>query len=110
MRIHRALKVVSVLFVFGFLLWGVNSLAADEGADLYKAKCQACHGPDGAGQTTVGKNLKVPDLGSADVQKQSDGDLSGNIAKGKNKMPAFEKTLKPDQISQLVAHIRGLKK
>jgi len=41
---------------------------ADGGADTYKAKCAACHGATGAGDTAMGKNLKLRDLGSADVQ------------------------------------------
>lgn len=82
---------------------------ADGGAD-FKAKCAACHGPTGAGDTTMGKNLKLRDLGSADVQGQSDADLNGIITKGKNKMPAYDGKLSADQISDLVKFIRTLKK
>jgi len=42
--------------------------------------------------------------------KESDDDLAGIIAKGKNKMPAYEKQLKADQIKGLVAYIRDLAK
>jgi cytochrome c6 len=80
------------------------------GAALYKAKCAACHGADGKGETTMGKANKLGDLGSADVQKQSDADLAAIITNGKNKMPAYGKSLKPDQIKDLVAYIRTLKK
>ena len=46
-----------------------------EGAPgIFKAKCASCHGPDGAGATAVGKAMKVRDLRSAEVQKQSDTD------------------------------------
>ena len=40
----------------------------------------------------------------------SDAELSDIIAKGKNKMPSYEKTLKADDIKGLVAYIRTLKK
>jgi mono/diheme cytochrome c family protein len=40
----------------------------------------------------------------------SDEDLSSAIEKGKNKMPAYGKSLKPDQIKDLVAYIRSLAK
>jgi mono/diheme cytochrome c family protein len=53
--------------------------------------------------------MKTRDLGSADVQAQSDADLSGIISSGKGKMPAY-KTMSPDQVKDLVAFIRSLKK
>jgi len=84
---------------------------AESGADLYKSKgCSACHGSDGAGQTTMGKNLRVRDLGSADVQNQSDEELTAIIAKGKGRMPAQESKLSKEQINDLVKWIRKLKK
>lgn len=84
--------------------------AADDGGALYKTKCAACHGPDGKGETSIGKADKIRDLASADVQKQSDEDLTGIITAGKGKMPAYGKSLKPDQIKGLVAYVRTLKK
>jgi cytochrome c6 len=83
---------------------------ADGGADTFKAKCAACHGPDGSGNTTMGKNLKLQDLGSADVQKQSDDELTAVITKGKNKMPSYDGKLTKDQISDVVKYIRTFKK
>jgi len=83
---------------------------ADAGGDTFKAKCAACHGATGAGDTTMGKNLKLHDLGSADVQKQSDVDLTTTITKGKGKMPAYDGKLTKDQIGALVKYIRTLKK
>ena len=81
---------------------------ADTGAEgIYKAKCAACHGPDGSGDTAVGKKLGTHDFRSSDVQKGSDEDLAEIIAKGKNKMPAYEKSLKPDEIKGLVTYIRS---
>jgi mono/diheme cytochrome c family protein len=81
-----------------------------DGAAIYKAKCAMCHGPDGAGQTTMGKNLKVRSLGSADVQAQTDAQLNKWIADGKGKMPAYKGKLTPADIDALVAFIRTLKK
>ena len=81
-----------------------------DGAATYKAKCAMCHGPDGAGQTTMGKNLKLRDLRSADVQKQTDAELVKWIADGKGKMPAYKGKLTPAEIDALVAFIRTLKK
>src|SRR5579859_4280001 len=60
--------------------------------------------------TNGGKANKIRDLGSADVQKLSDEDLALLIGKGKGKMPSYGKSLKPEQIKDLVAYIRTLKK
>lgn len=81
-----------------------------DGAAIYKAKCAMCHGPDGAGQTTMGKNMKLRHLGSAEVQKQTDAELVKWIADGKGKMPAYKSKLTPADIDALVAFIRTLKK
>jgi mono/diheme cytochrome c family protein len=83
---------------------------ADSGADIYKTKCSACHGKNGAGDTMLGKNLKLRPLGSDDVQKQSDDELFTIISKGKKRMPPFDRKLSKDQIHDLVKYIRSLKK
>lgn len=103
------IKASLVLLVIG-LVTPTFSFAADTGPDLYKTKCAMCHGADGSGQTAMGKSMKLRDLGSADVQKQSDGDLKTIVDKGKAKMPAFGGKLSSTQIDDLVKFIRSLKK
>jgi cytochrome c6 len=102
--LRASLAVLTLALVFSAYSF------AEGGADTFKAKCAACHGANGAGDTTMGKNLKIRDLGSADVQKQSDADLNGVITKGKAKMPGYDGKLTKDQISDLVKYIRTLKK
>ena len=48
---------------------------AEDGAALYKSKCAACHGADGAGKPA----MKAPSLISADEKKKSDADLATAI-------------------------------
>ena len=84
--------------------------ADDASAKLYQSKCVACHAADGTGNTPGGKALKVTPFSDADVQKQSDADLTAIIAKGKNKMPAYEKSLKTEEIKGLVGYVRELGK
>jgi mono/diheme cytochrome c family protein len=86
------------------------SFAADTGADVFKTKCASCHGADGKGETTIGKNLKLKDLGSADVQSKSDADLTKVIEDGKKPMPAYKGKLTDDQIKDVLKYIRTLKK
>jgi cytochrome c5 len=54
--------------------------------------------------------MNLRDLGSADVQKTSDADMTAIITAGKNKMPASGKSLSADQVKGLVGFVRGLAK
>jgi cytochrome c6 len=103
---YRAV-IVAILAAGVFL--GPMAKADDSGGSTYKAKCAACHGPDGKGETAAGKSMKVMDLGSDEVQKLSDADLSAAITNGKGKMPAY-KTLTQEQVKGLVAFIRSFAK
>jgi cytochrome c6 len=85
----------------------VPAQAQNASEAVYKSKCAACHGPDGSG-SAMGKKLGVHDFQTADVQKMSDAELAGIIADGKNKMPAYGKSLKAEDIKGLVAYIRSL--
>ena len=75
-------------------------------AATYKAKCAACHGADAKGKEA----LKTQDFASAAVQGMSDAELTSLISDGKGKMPGYSKSLKPEQISDLVAYIRSFGK
>lgn len=92
------------------LLFAAPARAQSDAANLYKAKCDACHGADGKGDTAAGKKLGARDFASAEVQKETDAQLIEITAKGKNKMPGYEKSLYDSQIKDLVAYIRGLAK
>jgi len=98
------------LAVCTWMLVQVPARADDAAAQLYQSKCAACHAADGGGNTAAGKALKIVDLRDPEVQKQSDTDLITLVTKGKDKMPAYEKTLKADQIKSLVAYVRELAK
>jgi cytochrome c6 len=98
----------AVLTALAFTLVLSTWSLADGGTD-FKAKCAMCHGADGKGDTGMGKTLKVRDLGSADVQGQSDADLNGIITNGKGKMPKYDGKLSKDQVGDLVKYIRTMK-
>ena len=87
------------------LLFATPLLAADAAA-VYKSRCFACHGAKGKGDTVIGKNLGVRDLGSAAVQSQTDAELTAIIADGKQQMPKFRGKISEADIKALVAHIR----
>jgi cytochrome c6 len=98
------------LVVLAFTLVFSTVSLAQGGADLYKAKCAMCHGPDGKGDTAMGKKFGLKDFGSAEVQAKSDADLTTTITKGKDKMPEYGSKLSKEQIDGLVKFIRTMKK
>jgi len=104
-----------VIAGFGILILIVVAVFAaaqgnQAGAALYKKSCAMCHGADGSGNSPMGQKMGVRDLKSADVQKQTDAQLTQMISKGKGKMPAYGEKLKAEEIKDLVAYIRELGK
>jgi cytochrome c6 len=115
LRIGGIMSKIAVCTMAAALAFGVSVVtkeakAQDAGGALFKTKCAACHGPDGKGETAMGKANKLRDLGSAEVQKQSDAELSTIIENGKGKMPPYGKSLKPEQVKDLVTYLRSLAK
>lgn len=96
--------------VLGLLSLSTTARAQSDGAALFKAKCAPCHGADGKGQTPMGKAVKARDLGSEEVQKESDAQLTEIVNNGKGKMPGYKGKLTDAQIKDLVAFVRTLKK
>lgn len=105
-RIYRS----GLALLFCVSIASAPLLAQGDGASLFKSKCASCHGADGSGNTPIGKSMKLRDLGSADVQKETDAELTAITANGKGAMPAYKDKLTADQIKQLVAFMRTLAK
>jgi cytochrome c6 len=104
MQVFATVTVISLGFVLSS-----SAQAQSASETLYKSKCAMCHGADGAGSAT-GKTMGAHDFTTAEVQGMSDAELSTIITNGKNRMPAYGKSLKADDIKGLVAYIRTLKK
>jgi len=98
---------LAVALLAGTCLFSSPAKADTAAAEAtFKAKCAMCHGVDGKGKAS----MKTPDFTSAEGQAKSDSELSAIITNGKPpKMPAY-KTLTPDQVKDMVAYIRSLKK
>jgi mono/diheme cytochrome c family protein len=87
----------------------LTAFAAD-GAALFKARCAACHGADGAGKPAIkGSNLLTPE-----AKKATDAELTGWIMEGGPAKKAAhnfgKKGITADQAKALVEHIRTLQK
>jgi cytochrome c6 len=95
--------------IAGLALAGAAFAAdAKAGGEAFQKACKGCHGADGTGNPAVAKMLSatIPVLGSAEVQKLSDAEISKVIEEGKGKM----KPMKGQPTADLVAYIRTLKK
>ena len=105
-------RISIVLLVAAVALLLAPALFADAGPDgaaIYKAKCAMCHGPDGKGQTAMGKNLHLKDLASEEVQKMKNDEMQKIISDGKGKMPPFKEKLDQASIDAVISFIRTLK-
>jgi len=85
---------------------GAGNADDSVGATAFKSNCVVCHGADGTG-TPTGKALKAPDLHSDAVQKMTKQQIEDQISNGKNNMPPFKNTLKPDQIAALADFVHS---
>ncbi len=86
------------------------ALAQNSGADIFKVKCQMCHGPDGTANTPAGHAIKAASFKIPSIIQTPDADLIAIVKNGKGKMPAFAGKLTDDQIKAAVAYIRILQK
>ena len=107
---NRNIPFLVLTTTVAIVLAAPSALSAQNAEANYKAKCAGCHGADGKGNTAPGKALGVHDFTSETVTKMSDADLIGAVAAGKNKMPAYGKSLKDAEIKDLVAYVRDLGK
>ena len=83
---------------------------AEEGQKLFEVNCAKCHGPDGSGDTPIGKAVGAKDLHSAEAQKLTDAQIFTQIDQGKNNMPPFGGSLDKAKINDLVAYVKVLSK
>jgi len=87
----------------------VSAFAADSGADLYKAKCQGCHGADGT-PSAMATKMGAKSLKDAAIVKKTDKDFIDNTTNGVNKMPAYKGKLTDDQIKTVATYMKSLAK
>jgi mono/diheme cytochrome c family protein len=83
---------------------------------VYEKECAKCHGPDGKGDTKMGKKLGIKDYTDAKVQEAMKDDkafkaIKEGVKEGESsKMKAFGETLKDEEIKALVKYVRAFKK
>ncbi len=94
----------------------IGSARAADAKDNWEKSCQKCHGPDGKGDTKMGKKLGIKDYTDAKVQADFKDDEALKAIKeglkdkdGKVLMKAAE-GYSDDEIKALVTYVRGFKK
>jgi mono/diheme cytochrome c family protein len=95
------------------VLFAAAAFAADAtaGKAVYDKACKSCHGADGTANPAISKMMKVDikNLGSAEVQAESDADIKTIITDGKGKMKPM-KAVSGADLDNVVAYVRTLKK
>jgi mono/diheme cytochrome c family protein len=113
--IRKAMKKILILGLAIIGMAALSASAADAKA-IYEKDCAKCHGPDGKGDTKMGKKAGAKDYTDAKVQEaMKDGEMAKAIKDGVKdgdtvKMKGFADTLSDDEVKALVAYVRTFKK
>jgi len=111
---ERAIRknIIGILLLLPLFLIAMphSAAAQSDGQKVFDTNCAKCHGPDGSGNTVVGKAVGAKDLGSAEAKKMTDAEIRTQIEQGKNNMPPFSGTLSKAQIDSLIPIVRGFGK
>lgn len=104
-----------ILISAAALMMAAVSASAADAKETFEKSCAKCHGPDGKGETKMGKKLDIKDFTDAKFQASlKDEDLIKAIKEGvkdgeKLRMKPAENVTDQD-VKALVAYVRGFKK
>jgi mono/diheme cytochrome c family protein len=106
MKIRAGLMVVTMLAAAAT----TTAFAQSSGADIYKAKCQSCHGAEGTPNPGIAKMMGVKPVSDPSVKSLSEATMIADTTNGKGKMPAFKGKITDAQIKDSVEYFRSLAK
>jgi mono/diheme cytochrome c family protein len=104
MRITRSVAVMAIMAA------ATMTTAFAEGADVYKAKCQMCHGATGLADSGAGKAMHVKPITDPDVKKLSEAQMIEAVNNGQGKMQAYKGKLTETEIKDAVTYFRSFLK
>jgi len=107
----KKLLVISVLVA---AMAALSSRAEDAKA-IYEKECTKCHGPDGKGDTKMGKKLNVKDYTDAKVQAELKDEagikaIKEGLKDGDKTLMKPAESLSDADMKALVAYMRTFKK
>ena len=106
----------TVLIVASLVAAFASASRAAEVKENWEKLCQKCHGPDGKGQTKMGRQSGVKDYTDPKVQEELKDENAvkiikeGIVEKDKKKMDPYKDKLTDEEIKALIAYIRAFKK
>jgi mono/diheme cytochrome c family protein len=109
------MKTILIIATISLAAIAFSARAADPKTN-WANNCAQCHGPNGKGDTKMGKMLNAMDLTDPKKQasftdaKATESIKNGVKQNGKTTMKAFAGKLTDDEIKALVAYVRSLKK
>lgn len=83
---------------------------AERGRALFARHCASCHGPDGRGDGSAGRDLDpLPtNLHDPEISRRPDAQLFRQITRGRRPMPSFGRLLSEDDRWTLVAFVKSV--
>jgi mono/diheme cytochrome c family protein len=112
----KPIQTILIAAVAGLTFAATQPAHAAEGKAVWQKACAKCHGPDGKGDTPMGRRLEIRDLTDPKVQASFTDAIAvkdvkeGVTVDGRKKMPAYADTLTQAQIKDVVAYLRTFKK
>ncbi|MEO8429394.1 MAG: cytochrome c [Verrucomicrobiota bacterium] len=106
----------TLLLISGLVFAVANSSLSADVKENWEKHCQKCHGPDGKGQTKMGRQSGAKDYTDPKVQAELTDEKAvkiikeGIVEKGKKKMDPYADKLNDEETKALIAYIRAFKK
>ena len=102
--------IALVISLVSLSLIGADKGDAVKGKVIFVSRCSVCHGESGEGKEAIGKayGVKMPVLGSKEVQSLDDAAIKKVVSEGKGKMKPV--SLSEQEMNDVVAFLRTLKK
>jgi cytochrome c553 len=107
-------KILTLAVALAFIALTTNVSA--DAKENWAKHCAKCHGKEGAGDTTMGKKLKIKDYTKAEEQKKFTDEEAIKVTKegkkegSKTLMKGFASKLSDAEIKELVKLVRTFKK
>jgi mono/diheme cytochrome c family protein len=100
MKIGTGIAMIAVLVA--------STMAIAQNADVYRSKCQNCHGATGVPSPQAAKYVGVRPVTDPAVKGMSQEQMIAITTNGLGKMPAFKGKLTDAEIKDAVSYFRAL--